>query len=408
MSGVFRVEKYFTRVLSSSVSLVFTIELASLNLFLFFLPLLEAPKNIFAFLYILSATINLVCKKRWTESERLLIFFTAIIILTTLLAGSASDILPLEQRLRNSLYWLTMPILCSLFIVRGYSYTEKKQLLSVFCISMVVLILEAFYQNTNSLRSVGHPNQSALFATTAYVILVWLVANQRSIMIRLMAVVAIFLTIIFIIRTSSLLSVGLVIIVSLSWMLSGVRFKRSRWLHYIMIFIVASISLVALFGKNLEIHDKMKSRLESSSMTSHRIELLNSYRLFFDDHFLLGWGVGSFKQVVTEERVKAKLNIATGDQWHPISRRFHFSQHAHNFYGQILIERGLIGLIVIVAYVATIMRALPSKRDFSLITPLLIIFFCGGLFQTTLHAEHGILGLWALCLAAKPSIAEGF
>lgn len=406
MQNMSRSDRNFTQRFINGVSLGFTLELISLNLFLFFLPLLEAPKNIFGVLYIISATINLYSSKRWSGSTRRLFFLTVLVILATLLAGVDSDILSLNQSLRNSLNWLMTPILCSLFLARSYSSRERSQFLYVFCIAIIVAILEATYQNTNSLRSVGHPNQSGLFAVTAYVVLLWLLMSQKSLIGRIIPIIALSLTVYFIFKTTSLLAIGLLFITTLSWLLLKMDVRKLNRANYFIVFAFIAINIAIFSNYSGDIQEKIKSRLESPSITSHRIELFNSYRLFLGDHVLLGWGVGSFKKVVTLDRVKTRLSISTGDQWRKVAHLFHFSNHAHNLYGHVLIERGLIGLILILAYVVGIIRELPAKREWPAIIPLLIIFFVGGLFQTTIHVEHGILGVWALCLMGTHSIGE--
>ena len=104
---------------------------SALLAFIFFLPLFEAPKNIFGtFFLVLTACRFLANGKRFRLSVGYSYWIVTVIILILIpfLAGADSPVLSASERFRNSLNWVVMPLVALVFIA---SKPDSKIILNV-------------------------------------------------------------------------------------------------------------------------------------------------------------------------------------------------------------------------------------------------------------------------------------
>ena len=138
-------------------------------LFLFFLPLYEAPKNIFSVLFLLfgvlaiffeNKTMLSVSNKKWIRWAFLLV------TISPFFAGMDSQYLDFSQRFSNALNWALMPLVGFILFSLCFSKNQLLLALRVFSFGTVFSVVHAFYAWSGTypeLNSVGHVNQSSLY-----------------------------------------------------------------------------------------------------------------------------------------------------------------------------------------------------------------------------------------------------
>ncbi|HEX5127938.1 MAG TPA: O-antigen ligase family protein, partial [Rhodocyclaceae bacterium] len=261
-----------------------------------------------------------------------------------------------------------------------------------------------YHRDWLQLNSVGQVNHSALYGAG-------------------IAMVAIVLTAVFwrsatpVLRTlSSLLSLAL-LGVMFTWgsrgalltyllgvVIFGLHFVRVAkvrvWPIVLLSVVVASTSLAL----NPLIIKKTQDNFSSGDGAGRLMAARTASEIW--RHFpITGVGAANFSQISPEQIDKwlAQRNeqFVYGD--------YLFSSHAHNVYFNTLAERGIVGLVALLALMALWTIELVRRRpnETSGTTHWLcwgaalsgwVVVFAGGVFNTTLHHEHGMLAMCFLGL----------
>ena len=140
-----------------------------LLLFLFFLPLYEAPKNIFSVLFVfLGGWIAFRRQHAFGFFSRKdpAAWIFLLLAISPFFAGIGSPYMSYGERFSNALNWSLMPLVALALILFNVSRNQLVWALRVLCVGTVVAIIHAFIHCAGmypELNSVGHVNQSALY-----------------------------------------------------------------------------------------------------------------------------------------------------------------------------------------------------------------------------------------------------
>ncbi|MDO8960058.1 MAG: O-antigen ligase family protein [Rhodocyclaceae bacterium] len=384
---------------------------------LFFLPLLEASKNLlwlaFALLWMGRAAFTQAgWGGHWQHGRDLpfVLLLTAATLACLLASPFPHNWGEVGDVLRYTLFgWLL-----------ARSRITDKQLL-VILIALLIGTLVAAVQgwwywkitgekNLFELHSVGHTNHSAIYLTMvalgtlgtllalwaklsngvraslllAWLGMTWLIAAGES-------------------RGALLAYVpGAVVLI-----LVLVPRQRRGWL-----LTTGGLALAAMLASSPYLVDKTLSQLQdptAETKSSYRAELARTGIEALRQHPLSGIGPGNFH--LADAGQVANWLATRNETYHP-ERYFH-SSHAHSLYFNTLAERGLPGGAALLFLALVWLRRLrhtpnrPSQdTPDSLRAPLVwaigmsgfVVVFVAGLFNTSLHHEHGLLAMFALGL----------
>lgn len=393
------------------------LELLALGGLLFFLPLLEAPKNLLWLAFVLlwlgrAAFAQAGFGGAW-QHRRDLPF--ALLLAAASLACLLAPPFPqnwaeVGDVLRYALFgWLL-----------ARSHITDKQLrgiLIALLIGTLVAAVQGWWywkitgeKNLFELHSVGHTNHSAIYLTMvalgtlgALSVLWSKLANGWRI-----ALLLTWLGMTWLIAAGESRGALLAYVpgaVVLLWVL--VPRQRRVWL-----LATGGLTLVAMLASSPYLVDKTLSQLQDPSAgtkSSYRAELARTGIEALRQHPLSGIGPGNFH--LADAGQVANWLATRNETYHP-ERYFH-SSHAHSLYFNTLAERGLLGGTALLFLALVWLRRLmhrpnrPSQdTPDSLRTPLVwaigmsgfIVVFLAGLFNTSLHHEHGVLAMFALGL----------
>lgn len=258
------------------------------------------------------------------------------------------------------------------------------------------------------LNSVGHTNHSAIFlAMTALIALGALVTFWQRLALAgraglVLTSLGLALSVAFGESRGALLSY-LVGTLALLWQLPPKRWRARLAAAF-------ALSLVVALVWNNYLIDKTVRQWQGQTPTtasSFRLEMMRTALTAVEQHPLTGVGPGNFS-VLTAAQLTQWLS-AEGRSY-DASLYFHAS-HAHNLYFNTLAERGLLGVAVLLILALAWLKGLRDARldaghehtpRQSLVWTVgwagFVGVFVAGLFNTTLHSEHGMLAMMALGL----------
>lgn len=385
-------------------------EFYSLCLLAFSLPIIEITKNI-ACILLLTFFLIRTAKSKINLIENqlgniILIFIAGSIIaaigatINGYSAGKITDII------RYSLIgWMIIYIPLNnkkIFIIS-----------SLLILSTFIGIADGLYSITKNnqsffeLRSVGHINHSSIYIL--FIIgftLPLLLARKASKKKRIFILLTNLILIYALLETNSRATfLGLIAIITSLTLASFFNHKRIAYALCIIIISIAGIFTLnppdiinKFIGQNTYYQDKL----------TPREKIWNTAIYAWKKEPIFGIGYGNFK-------ITNPDNLLL---WHPNENinfhnkeKFLYSDHSHNKYLNSLAEGGTVGLAsllilllgIFYLYVKIAKKAIQNKNT----TPWLIgintlsIISIVGLFNTTLHHEHGILAMMLICLSYK-------
>jgi O-antigen ligase len=171
------------------------------------------------------------------------------------------------------------------------------------------------------------------------------------------------------------------------------------------------MACMAIFSAKLI--EKTNTNIKSGNLSSLRVEISHTATEIWKHHTLSGVGPANFS--ATSPAQIEHWILARGESYVPSF--YYYSSHAHNLFFNTLAERGLIGITVLIGLCGAWLFALYKHRPTERIEerPLAwagwgagwagwCLVFIGGLFNTTLHHEHGMLAM--MCLGTFLSAAS--
>ena len=193
-----------------------------------------------------------------------------------------------------------------------------------------------------------------------------------------------------------------------------------RWKTFLMVSAcLAGFSCAALMTTDARFYWKKftDSTIEvvyGDNIGSKRFEIFNTAAEVYDRNFWFGAGYRQFGKATSVEIVADELD-REGRSYEDEHGRFYHTGHGHNVWTQVLVERGLVGIGLLLSFFLVtaflIFRnvfELYRKResDLELVQLAFIscaawtMLFVGGVGSSTFHIEHGMVALpllvWSL------------
>jgi hypothetical protein len=371
---------------------------------LVFLPGVEALKNIFAFLFVLSWV--LISKKnnnwggKWQTIDSIFllwiladIFVSINAVITHQLPGS---------NFRDVIRF----VLVAWVISRIYFPKDKIFMLALTAVFATLVTLAYSYISTGGilkeLHSVGHINHTAIFLLIAYSIsLSLLLFNFKNLnnFYKIFLLVSTLVLFSATVDTSSRAAFGLLIIVTIIDFLYLIVISRKLTILFIFFGLTSLVSiffiqnppnaLVRILSKDHILEDSTRDKIRNFSYYA------------FKKNPLLGIGFGNYGKIKIED-IKSEVikDIGVFD-----NKLYLPSSHAHNVYHTYLVSGGVLIFSIFLWFwfyiVWIIIQLISAKKNqwvvVSSISVLLINLIIGWV-NTTLHHEHAILSMFILGL----------
>lgn len=388
-------------------------EVIFLSLALFCLPLFEAPKNIFSALFLIAWVIQAIrskslganCVFNWP-----IVGLAAVLWLAPLFSAHGDTITPLNSAPR----WT----LLALFVIAAarldYSRPQLLMIWAALLLGGVMAVVESFWVWSSNgkpypeFRSVGHVNHSSMYT------LVTLAAGLGALYLKnrwlqVLGFLAIVATLAFLPPSRSLVggvAITAVLIVAIS--VYAVRRWSFRGLLMAIAAGVIIVGGVLMAPPSANLRIEFVSRITDGNAFAGRDRILNSALAVWDRHPILGTGWFSFGPATSEEVVRAALE-AEGLEYDP-NVYWHYG-HGHNLWTTMLIERGLVGVVLVTLLLFLYFRTFlpivlsrdqndPVDRGVAVGGLLVAIGFAvAGLGNTTMMNEHGQAGMTFIAVA---------
>jgi O-antigen ligase len=393
----------------------FKVEVGLLLALCFFLPLLEQPKNLAWLAFVVTWIVNRVRSRdfggAWSRWDTLFLLWIGSGIAVAA-AAQLGEIRDAEWKGARDLF--RYGTLAWLVSRGGYSAPVRRWLLATLVISTLVALAVGYARlwtgigrsGTLQLYSVGHVNHTAIYlAIMLGLWAAWLFAGFRSwrTAARVAGCAAFAVLFVSLAFTASRAAVGggiaALIVLAVAFL--------PRWRAPLLIVLggVAAVVLGAIALDAELIRKQARYEMEGIEL-SQRGGIWRMGVAGWARHPWLGVGMGNY-QHITPDRVKA-WRAEAGQDYDP-KRYVHFP-HGHSLYINTLAERGAIGFAilaaVLLAWGVQLLRGRPAAAaaddDWTLwgaSAVALVVTLAAGLFNTTLHHEHGLLaalllGLW--------------
>lgn len=385
-------------------------ELILLCLLVIALPLVEAPKNILSAILVLTWLIGCARRGNWGELKRSWDYIFLALIASAIVAVAFCSPLPPQWReVSDVIRYLSLG-----WIIARSQASEKQlgQVLACAVFSTGVGLAHGWWAwkiaartSWLQLNSVGHVSHSALyFSGIALSLLATTLAYWQRIGVRSRYVVAMMnLGALALLLTWE--SRGALVTYLVGSLVFCLYFARQ---HNVRILLASS--LIAVFaGSVLWLNPYLVEKTHSQIMqaggptSSYRLELGHTALEAFTHRPLTGVGPANFRYV--DRALVERWHINRHE--HFVPERFFYGSHAHSLYFNTLAERGLVGLCALAFLFSGWTYALVIMRPAATGHPLLwaawgagiagwALVFVGGLFNTTLHHEHGMLAMLLL------------
>ena len=385
------------------------LELAFLSLFLAFLPSLEAPKNIFLAGYLITALYRQSQSppSKWTIWDWVFLSLIASSFLSALfpfMAGGSE-----WKGFRGMLLWITFG--WTLFRA-DYNFEEKKYLF-IFAILMAIppllwgltQLLILFTKDSLQLHSVGHVNHSAIYlCTMTGAGLSLLISQLQSAKKKYVFITSL----LFILLISSVIisesrgAFGIVfLLVFTLLLLSKISIKiktilLSLLVIFLMIIVFIPVPVIEKQITNQNNHDTLSQR-DKVWRASFEVARFNT---------MFGIGGGNWKQINIDQ-IKSSVE-SRGETFNAEDFALQWG-HPHNIYLSNLVDRGILGLITFLSFMAIwLITLIKSYKKFNQDSKAMLFImgsfsawtsiFGIGFVNTTFHHENALLALFFLSL----------
>jgi O-antigen ligase len=385
----------------------------------FFLPLYEAPKNVFWVAYVAIWMVNRARTRDfggpWDLWDSLIAAWIASGFVVAAFAGlegtqwrGAADLLRY-----GSVLWLVKRA--------GYDRSQVRSVLGMLVASTVVGLAIGHFQllrgsakfGTLELHSVGHVNHTAIYlAIMLGVCAAWLFSRwgawRGRIRALAVAVTALILLSLIVTASRGAIGVGLVLLP----LLAAAWWPRSRMPVAVSALVVALVAGAVVVG-GAEVMRKHAKDVQEDNVLSFRDGIWRMALAAWARYPWFGVGMDNYS-MITPERVSA-WDAQLGRTTDP--KRYFYISHGHSLYANTLAERGAVGgavlAAVLIAWLACLLRYRPRAADpdeewllWGCSASAWFVTIGVGLVNTTLHHEHGmlaviLLGLWLSRLPAR-------
>ncbi len=389
------------------------IELIFLALMILFMPSLEGPKNIFWGFFIISWFITHWKQgdlfTHWNHWDNLLLLYMFSAFIAAPFAG-------IEHK-----EWTggkNIVVYMSILLLLKHSSYNKDAVIFLFKTVLVSTLIATSYGLWNflithelqkvELHSVGHVNHSAIYLLIslgvglAILLACWKDSAWPSRLTWLFIVAIMITAIVMSSSRSAVFMMGLLML------FFGHTWRKHSRVPLIIFCLLLAIGAVGLFVGKAAVVEKQIVQMESGQVLKNRDMIWRSALLAWRQFPIFGIGAKNYSDI-TEKKMRHWLEREGKDydenQYLPYP-------HAHHLLLNTLVEQGLFGFVLLTALLTylsfQLYRAWPSEKDSyddwaiwmaasgALFTTLFL-----GMFNTTLHHEHGMLtmlliGLWMM------------
>jgi O-antigen ligase len=393
-----------------------TLEFALLLGLAITLPMFEGVKNILWGLYAVLWYANRLRNGwswqalggRWDGWDTILAIWLAGSVLGAAFAGMHAD----EWRGWRDMFRMTS----MLWFIKRSGYGDAQWLRMHIALqvgvaiatiwALAALALPHSYEGIQ-LNSVGHVNQSVIYIVICFgALLGAMSAYWRTMRLWLrvlsLAEVAILLSALF--AAASRSAAATAVIGALAFGLLWLR-HSPRFFIWVVVATAAFTTVVARFDTDMR--RKQEYALASSSpLLNERSAIWQQAVIAWRAYPIFGIGGDNFAHLDAEQI--QRWEDARGERYDATD--FVGTSHAHSLYLSTLAGRGLVGVallaLLLISWATSLIGALPRARDpplywlnWSGAASALVASICIGLFNTTLHDEHGLLafmflGVW--------------
>jgi len=389
---------------------VSAVELALLCGFAFFLPLAEAPKNIFLFSLLSLWLVNSLRTRNFGHGP---FYFWAPLLLIVALSWVSALLVPGPQWpiFLNTIDFLTI---AGIAAILGRSSLTKKQIQAalLFVILGVLLsLVEGHLRGGRfpSLKSVGHINQVAIYLSLLTVF--FLVSAVSARRVALVATnTCVFLLLLFVTVQTDSRNAIFAVVLSLVLLLVILAAKKQRQRFYWGLGLGVMLAGIGAYLNPSVIEKQIAATKESRHLVdSARLKLWSAAIKVALDKPTLGHGVGNFGAANSPANLQ-RIVEKSGESYKESD--YFFTDHAHNLNLNWLVERGLVALCVFyfwLAYVGSCAWGALNGNRINLFWPLATILIVGasifsGLGNTSWHHEHGLLAALFIGLGFSNSL----
>jgi len=374
-----------------------------LALMLIMLPSIEAPKNLFAVLFVVSWAFIARRDKNWGGNWRVIDTIFLLWILADIIVG-INAVVAHGQPASGSKDIIK-------FVLVGWAISRAgftiRQMIHLCLIAIIFTVLPLGYSYLNcdggscvELNSVGHVNHTAIYLLITYVLsLSLLVFNFKNIgnLLRTIFIVTTIILAYVVVDTHSRAASGLLAVITLMAMVYSIYYYRN-WCSLIISVLLLSLASVILVYNPPSVINKF---INGSDLVgdSPRQKIRNFAYYVFKIDPILGTGIGNFPNFshndITELVIKDK-GVYDKSKFLPFA-------HPHNVYYVYLTGGGIL-LFSIFAWfwlqIVNIIYRVNIKCNekwivFSSMSTVAIVLGVGWV-NTTLAHEHALIAMFVL------------
>ena len=369
------------------------------------LPLFEFPKNLF---WIGALLLWLLIV--WKDQAPPPLPTGASLVFCCLLAATiiAALYAPFKGKEWRGV-WDTLRYLSMFFFVHKISQRGQREAILfaiVFGTTVALVhgtIASADPQANLQLKSVGHTNHSAIYLLLAFGITLAVALGGITTKWRIIAGAIALLFFEGILRTTSRGTVGVALILPLLMGFSLDGFRSRRFFLSVGVSMFLGIYTIAtnqpVVSEAVRLHETHRQLSDRDNLGRVSLEIFREYPF-------VGLGPNNFA-AANETRLRQWLN-KRGEAYRP--EAYYYSSHAHSLYFNTLAERGIVGLVTLLALLGWLLFWLIRMRPEQGADGEAVVVWCAavaawcitvlmGTINTTLHHEHGMLTMALLGLA---------
>ena len=372
---------------------------------LVFLPGVEALKNIFAFLFVISWALYAMKTDywggKWELIDTLFIFWIFAAVFISINAV-------ITHQFPGDGYTDTLRfVLIAWILSRVFFSDEALSKLVLLAVLATLVTLAYSYYSTNGelkeLHSVGHINHTAIFLLITYSIALSLFLfnfNNLNSYVKVLLCPALIILFLTILDTHSRATFGIILFISfLNTFYFVIRLKKIAFVLGLII-VFTGIGLYFLFNPPMALERIIANE---HLFIDHERARINQFSYYaFKANPLFGIGFGNYGLLEINDEI---IRLIIDDMGFFNIDLYKNSSHAHNLYLTYLVSGGLLLFLILIwfwLYIGYIILKLLRNQEISwllLASINVIIINLGiGFVNTTFHHEHALLSMFILGL----------
>lgn len=340
------------------------------------------------------------------------------LVIVLYVASFTSEFRGMMNMPEQAMRWTQLGVVA--VIVGRLSFVRTRILLlcAAFLAGGIYAVLDAYWvwslngKVHPEMRSVGQVNHSAMYITVMLGAGLGMLLTRNRLMTALAALTVVaglsfvpFSRSIVTGFSTVLLALAFVLLVAITT--GGIRPRHV--LGALVLVLVAAVA--ALFLPQLQpLIQEFSELISAGNVFSFRDKILFTALEIYDRHFWFGSGLQSYEFATSIDIVRSEVE-ASGRSWSSFEDWYFPTNHGHNLWITILVERGVVGVALLLSYfVLAFVCFLQAVRKMWIdddlgkalaVGSILILlgFILSGLGNTTMQNEHGQAGLMLIALS---------